>query len=100
MQVKQGQITLKNAYETLQEQKANMDLAQEILRVSKIKYKQGVGSNLEVVNAEISLKESQTNYFTTFYNALIAKVDLDKALGKLYNEWMIEWVNDGIKDSV
>jgi outer membrane protein TolC len=86
LQVKQGQITLKNAYETLQEQKANMDLAQEIVRVSKIKYKQGVGSNLEVVNAEISLKESQTNYFTTFYNALIAKVDLDKALGKLYVE--------------
>ena len=63
-----------------------MDLAQEIVRVSKIKYKEGVGSNLEVVTAEISLKESQTNYFTTFYNALIAKVDLDKALGKLYVE--------------
>ena len=86
LQVKQGQITLKNAYETLQEQKANMDLAQEIVRVSKIKYKAGVGSNLEVVTAEISYKEAQTNYFTTFYNALIAKVDLDKALGKLYVE--------------
>lgn len=86
LQIKQGQITLKNAYETLQEQKANMELAQEIVRVSKIKYKQGVGSNLEVVNAEISYKEAQTNYFTTFYNALIAKVDLNKALGKLFVE--------------
>ena len=86
MQVKQGQITLKNAYETLNEQKSNMDLAKEIVRVTKIKYKQGVGSNLEVINAEISLKEAQTNYFTTMYNALIAKVDLDKALGKLYND--------------
>jgi len=86
LQVKQGQITLKNTFETLQEQKANMELAQEIVRVSKIKYKQGVGSNLEVVNAEISYKEAQTNYFTTFYNALVAKVDLDKALGKLYVE--------------
>lgn len=84
MQVKQGQITLKNAYETLQEQKANMELANEIVRVTKIKYKQGVGSNLEVINAEISYKEAQTNYFTTFYNALVAKVDLDKALGRLY----------------
>ncbi|MCU0471340.1 MAG: TolC family protein [Arcicella sp.] len=86
LQVKQGQITLKNAYETLKEQKANMELANEIVRVTKIKYKQGVGSNLEVINAEISSKEAQTNYFTTFYNALIAKVDLDKALGKLYTE--------------
>jgi outer membrane protein TolC len=86
LQVKQGQITLKNAYETLQDQKSNMELAKEIVRVTKIKYKQGVGSNLEVINAEISYKEAQTNYFTTFYNALIAKVDLDKALGKLYVE--------------
>jgi outer membrane protein TolC len=86
LQVKQGQISLRNAYETLVEQKANMDLAKEIVRVSKIKYKQGVGSNLEVITAEIASKEAQTNYFTTLYNALIAKVDLDRALGKLYNE--------------
>lgn len=86
LQVTQGHITLKNAYETLQEQKANMELAKEVVRVTRIKYQQGVGSNLEVVNAEIAYKEAQTNYFTTFYNALVAKVDLDKALGRLYNE--------------
>ncbi len=86
LQISQGQITLKNAFETLKEQKANMELAKEVVRVSKIKYQQGVGSNLEVVNAEIAYKEAQTNYFTTFYNALVAKVDLDKALGRLYNE--------------
>lgn len=86
LQIKQSQITLKNSVETLQEQKANMDLAKEVVRVSKIKYQQGVGSNLEVINAEIAYKEAQTNYFTTFYNALIARVDLDKAQGKLYAE--------------
>ena len=86
LQVKQGQISLKNAYETLVAQKVNMDLAKEIVRVTKIKYKQGVGSNLEVINAESASKEAQTNYFTTLYNALIAKVDLDKAMGRLYKE--------------
>ncbi|MBP6387356.1 MAG: TolC family protein [Pseudarcicella sp.] len=86
LQVKQGEITLKNSIESLHEQKSNMALAQEIVRVSKIKYQQGVGTNLELVNAEISYKEAQTNYFTTLYNVLIAKVDLDKALGKLPTE--------------
>ncbi|MFY7829062.1 MAG: TolC family protein [Flectobacillus sp.] len=86
LQVKQGQITLKNAYETLQEQKHNMDLAKEVVRVTKIKYEQGVGTNLELVNAESSYKEAQNNYFATLYNVLIAKVDLDKAKGKLYVE--------------
>eukprot|EP01031_Cornospumella_fuschlensis_P010664 gene10664-13053_t len=59
LQIKQGHISLKNAYETLQEQKSNMELAKEVVRVSKIKYQQGVGSNLEVVDAEISYKEAQ-----------------------------------------
>jgi len=86
LQVKQGQITLKNAYETLQEQKHNMDLAKEVVRVTKIKYEQGVGTNLELVNAESSYKEAQNNYFATLYNVLIAKVDLDKAKGKLFVE--------------
>jgi outer membrane protein TolC len=84
MQIKQANISLKNSWESLQENQKNMDLAKEIVRVSKIKYKQGVGTNLEILNAEAALKESQTNYFTSLYNALIAKVDLDKAQGKLY----------------
>jgi outer membrane protein TolC len=42
-----------------------------------------VGSNLEVVNAEASLKEAQTNYLAALYDALSAKVDLDKALGSI-----------------
>ena len=61
----------------------NMDLAKEVLRVSKIKYQQGVGSNMEVVNAESDLKQAQNNYFSALYDVLIAKVDLDKSQGKL-----------------
>jgi outer membrane protein TolC len=82
-QQKTAQISLKNNWATLQEHKANMELAQEVVRVTRLKYKAGVGSNLEIVNAEAALKEAQTNYFTTLYNALIAKVDLDKARGTL-----------------
>ena len=55
----------------------------EIVRVTRVKYQQGVGSNIEVVNAEASFKESQTNYYAALYDALIAKVDLDKANGQL-----------------
>ena len=72
--------------ESLREQKSNLELADEISRVSRVKYKQGVGSSLEVLNAEASIKESQVNYFTALYNALIAKVELEKANGTLYNE--------------
>ena len=61
----QSTITLKNSLESLKQQKANLMLANEISRVTRVKYQQGVGSNLEVLNAESSIKESQANYFTS-----------------------------------
>ncbi len=86
LQATQGVISLKNGLESLKSQKANMDLATEVVRVSKIKYQAGAGTNIEVINAESSLKEAQTNYFAALYDLLIAKVDLDKATGKLLAE--------------
>jgi len=84
LQVQQANITLSNSLETLATQQRNVDLAEEVVRVSKIKYQEGVGSNIEVINAESSLKEAQTNYFAALYDVLIAKVDLSKARGELY----------------
>ncbi|MDX5479008.1 MAG: TolC family protein, partial [Cyclobacteriaceae bacterium] len=55
----------------------------EVFNMTKIKYSEGVGSNLEVVEADSALKEAETNYFSALYDALIAKVDLEKALGIL-----------------
>lgn len=84
LQIRQSSITLKNGLQTLQTQQRNRDLAGEIVRVTRIKYKEGVGSSIEVLNAEASLREAQTNYFGSLYDFLIAKVDQDKALGRLY----------------
>ncbi len=74
---------LRNNLEMLKSQKENMDLAEEIYNISKIKYQEGVGSNLEIINADTDFKEAQTEYFNTLYNALISKVDLLKAFGRL-----------------
>jgi outer membrane protein TolC len=82
----QAKINIRNGFEALDIQTRNMDLAAEVLRVSKIKYQQGLGTNLEVVNAESDLKQAQNNYFSALYDVLIAKVDLDKAQGKLIKQ--------------
>lgn len=72
-----------NSQRSLENQERNLKLAEEILRVTRIKYEQGIGSSLEVTTAETSLKEAQNNYITALYNLLINKVDLDKATGKI-----------------
>ncbi|MCE7996667.1 MAG: TolC family protein [Roseivirga sp.] len=72
--------------ERLAVQQANLDLAREVSDITREKYREGVGSNLEVLNAEEDYKESETNYLSALYDAIIAKVDLNKALGKLKDQ--------------
>lgn len=67
-----------------QVQERNLKLAREVERVAKIKFKQGVGSNLELTTAETALREAEINYYTSVYDIIIAKIELDKATGKLY----------------
>lgn len=76
-----ARVNLQNSAATLDAQKANMDLAQSVFDVAQKKYDAGVGSNLEVINAQTALKEAQTNYFNALYEAVIAKVDYDKSMG-------------------
>lgn len=73
----------KNYKASLETTKRNRDLANEIARMSKVKYDNGVGSSLELIDAESSLREADANYFNTLYEAIIAKIELDKASGTL-----------------
>lgn len=69
--------------EMLSVQEANMELAQEVADVTRAKYTEGVGSNLELIDADQAYKVAEINYLTALYDAIVAKIDLDKALGKL-----------------
>jgi outer membrane protein len=80
---KQSLLVYNNSLNTLKDQKENMELSENVARVTKIKYQEGVGSNLEVTNAESELKSAQINYYNALINAMLAKVDLDKAYGRL-----------------
>jgi outer membrane protein len=82
-ELRRSKLNLTNSLKTLAVQEENKALALEVFQMTKIKYEEGVGSNLEVVEADSSLKEAESNYFSALYDALIAKVDLEKALGIL-----------------
>ena len=86
LEIKEATINYQNSMEALRAQEENMGLAENVARVTKIKYEQGVGSNLEVVDAESSLRETQINYYNALFDASIAKTDLDKAFGKLLDK--------------
>ena len=73
----------RSAISTLDFQKKNMELAENVYQQTKKKYEAGTGSQTEINNAQTDLKTAQTNYITALYDAIIAKVDFLKATGKL-----------------
>lgn len=83
LEVSSASITYNNALSSMVAQKRNLELAQNVVDVSKKKFDAGVGSNLELVNAQTSLKEAETNYYSSVYDLLVAKTDYLKATGTL-----------------
>ncbi|MBC9933877.1 TolC family protein [Chitinophaga qingshengii] len=79
----QSASTFRNNVLNLEAQEKNMKLAEEVHNTTQIKYREGVGSSLEMSTAENDLLTAQNNYFTALYNAIVARVDLLKAYGKL-----------------
>ena len=86
VEIQRATTNLKKNIDNMIAQRENMELAENVYNVTKIKYEAGVGSNTDVINADSSYKEAQTNYHSAVYNALVAKVDLEKAYGKLLDK--------------
>jgi len=72
-----------SAIASLDYQKKNMNLAENIFQQTKKKFEVGTGSQTEINQAQTDMKAAQTNYINSLYNAIIAKVDFLKATGKL-----------------
>jgi outer membrane protein TolC len=82
-EVNTARFNLENDLNILNVQQDNLKLAEEVYDIARIKYQEGVGSNLEVVQADSDLVTAEINYLAALYDGLISKVNLEKALGLL-----------------
>lgn len=82
LEVNNTVIAFENAMSRVRDREKNVQLAEKIYDTTKIKYREGVGSSIELVQAEQALFTAQNNYTQAVYNAINAKMDLDAALGK------------------
>jgi len=79
----QSQNKFRSDILTVDFQKKNMQLAESVYNQTKKKYESGLASNTDITNAQTDLITAQTNYISALYDAVIAKVDYQKAIGKL-----------------
>lgn len=81
LEVSNARVSLRNNLLTLANQEENIKLAEKVYDISQKKYKEGLGTNIEIIQAQTALKEAQTNYISTLFETMISKIDLQKALG-------------------
>lgn len=82
LEIKNAQAQTLNSYDKLESLKRNRELAQKVFKVSQIKYKEGVGSSLELNDAENQLKQAESSYLSGVFEYLMAKVELQKSTGQ------------------
>lgn len=82
-QTAQSQTTLRNALLAAEKQRRNLELANEVVALARRKFKAGVGSNLEVNQAQTDLLLAQNNFYNAMLDVVNAQADVQKALGRL-----------------
>lgn len=80
---KNAQSELTNNLLTIDSQKENVKLAEEVLLNTQNNYQQGLASLTDLLDAERSLSDAKNNYTSALLNYKLAEIALLKAQGKL-----------------
>ena len=81
LEVINAQQSYLNALETVKDKQKSLDLAQEIFRVSQVKYKEGIGASFETQQAEAELYSAQAGLIQAQSEVITSKIENKKALG-------------------
>jgi outer membrane protein TolC len=81
-EVKNAVSTLEEATKRLQVQVTTVQSAERSYNITRLRRAQGIGSALELTDAELALTQSKGNYLQAVYDYLVAKINLEKSLGR------------------
>lgn len=76
-----AQTNYLRAFDNYNLQKKNVDLANEIRRIAKIKFQEGLGTSLEYTTAETESNTAEANNIIALYQLMIAELEYKKATG-------------------
>lgn len=80
-EVEAAHLKLREAAVNVRSGQETVAQASEALRLARVLYAEGGSTQLDVINAQVSLTQAQTQYVQTLYQYHVAHVRLEKALG-------------------
>ena len=82
-ELKQAMLAIADADELVQSQQLNLKRAEEGMRLAEIGYKQGVNTQVEILDTRAALTKAQSLYYEAIYSHNVAKLLLLRAMGTL-----------------
>ena len=81
LEVRQAYLNMSEAEKRMGTSDVATSKAQEDMIIAQEKYRAGVGTNLDVIDAQLALTQAKTNRIQALYDYNVSKAKLDKAVG-------------------
>lgn len=66
----------------LEVQNRTVEVAERSYHIAKVRYKEGAGSQIELQNTDLALKQARLNRIQSMYSYMITKYELEQLLGR------------------
>ena len=81
LDVQTAYLSLLAAEKNIRTTSVAVERAIEDFKIAQVRYTAGVGTNLDVTDADEKLVKAQTNYYDALYNYNLSRAALDRAMG-------------------
>jgi outer membrane protein TolC len=81
LEVRQNYLSMQEAEKRIDTNKVAVGKAEEDLVIAREKYNAGVGTNLDVIDAQLALTQAKTNEIQALYDYNVSVAKIDKAIG-------------------
>jgi outer membrane protein len=82
---------LKRVQSLIDVQNRTVEVAERSYRIAKVRYKEGAGSQIELQNTDLALKQARLNRIQSMYSYLTTKYELEQILGRTNPEYFTKF---------
>lgn len=79
--VRKAYLTMIEAEKRIDTSQVTVEQGEENLKIAQVRYSAGVGTNTDVIDAQVALTTAKMNYIQALYDYNTGKANLEKAMG-------------------